>query len=92
MHSTKNLGRGLIVITAVLLMSMPAWAGNGKGSGSGKGSGTRTQSQLRDRSCQDAIGKASERRLAAANPLLLLMGDKIPDRDRLHDGSCEDEG
>ncbi|MGE4560860.1 MAG: hypothetical protein AB7E77_11720 [Desulfobulbus sp.] len=92
MHATKDLGKGLIVITAILLMSMPAWAGNGKGSGSGKGSGTRTQSQLRDRSCQDAIGNATEQRLAAADPLLLLMGDKIPDRDRLRDGSCEDEG
>lgn len=92
MHATKDLGKGLIVITAILLMSTPVWAGNGKGSGSGKGSGTRTQSQLRDRSCQDAIDRATEQRLAAADPLLLLMGDKIRDRDRLRDGSCEDEG
>lgn len=90
MQSGNNLGKGMIIAGAILLLALPAWAGNGnKGASSGKGSGSQTQSRLRDGSCQDAIERPTADRLLAGD----MLQDYIQLRKHLKDGSClEEEG
>lgn len=86
MRSTKDLGKGLMVAAAIVLIAMPVWAGNGKGTGAGNGSGsgTRTKSQTRDGSCQDAMEQKESSRLLAGD----AIRDYIRQQKRLKDGSC----
>ncbi|MBV5316776.1 MAG: hypothetical protein JZU50_03105 [Desulfobulbaceae bacterium] len=60
MQTLRMAGKTLLCAAAVLMLAVPAMAGNGKGSGGGQGSGdrTRTQDRLKDGSCQDAIEKS----------------------------------
>lgn len=84
MRSTKDLGKGLMVAAAIVLIAMPVWAGNGKGTGAGNGSGSRTKSQTRDGSCQDAMEQKESSRLLAGD----AIRDYIRQQKRLKDGSC----
>ena len=89
MRTGKTLCGILMVAGAVVLLALPAMAGNGKGKAyrQGGGSGKGVQQRLRDRSCQGAEEQVD---------ILLTAGkrsrsgdrDGTPDRDQLQDGSC----
>ena len=89
MRTGKPLCGILMVAGAVVLLALPAMAGNGKGKAyrQGGGSGKGVQQRLRDRSCRGAEEQVD---------ILLTAGkrsrsgdrDGTPDRDRLRDGSC----
>ena len=96
MNTGKIAGKIVLVAGTIIMLAMPAMAGNGKGTSMGQGGGdrTRTQSrdqirtQSRDRSCQDAIEHKDAQQLAGVHEMLkLIIKDKL--QDQLQDGSCQ---
>lgn len=96
MNTGRIAGKIVMVAGTIIMLAMPAMAGNGKGTSMGQGGGdrTRTQSrdqirtQSRDRSCQDAIEHKDSHQLAGIQDMLkLIIKDKL--QDQLQDGSCQ---
>lgn len=96
MNTGKIAGKIVLVAGTIIMLALPAMAGNGKGASIGQGGGdrTRTQSreqirtQSRDRSCQDAIEHKDAQQLAGIQEMLkLIIKDKL--QDQLQDGSCQ---
>lgn len=55
MNLLKTAGKTLAITAAVLMLAVPAMAGNGKGAGVGQGTGDRTRSRVKDGACQRAV-------------------------------------
>ncbi|ADW17368.1 hypothetical protein Despr_1199 [Desulfobulbus propionicus DSM 2032] len=93
MRTGKIGGKILLVAGAVIVLAMPAMAGNGKGTSAGKGSGDRTRTQSRDGSCQDAIEQGTDGQLlvGVSDMIRIMFGQQNGDleRDQLQDGSCQ---
>ena len=89
MRTGKTLCGILMVAGAVVLLALPAMAGNGKGKAyrQGGGSGKGVQQRLRDRSCQ-GVEEQVDVLLTAGTRSRSGDRDGTPDRDRLRDGSC----
>ena len=89
MHSLKTFGKIMLVAAAVVMMTMPAMAGNGKESQGSNSRGTGDRDRLKDGSCQDAIEHSTDLQVVARQS---KSGDRVgtPKRDRLKDGSCMD--
>lgn len=76
MNTGRIAGKAVLVAGAIIMLAMPAMAGNGKGTSMGQGGGDRTRTQSRDRSCQDLI---------MHNEGQLLVKDMIKDRTQIQD-------
>ena len=90
MRTGTTFAGALLVAGAVVLLAMPAMAGNGKGKAyrQGGGSGKGVQQRLRDRSCQ-GIEEGVDILLTSGKQSRSGDRDGTPDRDRRRDGSCE---
>lgn len=88
MNTGRLAGKVVLMAGAIIMLAMPAMAGNGKGTSMGQGGGDRTRTQSRDRSCQDAIEHKDGQKLAGIQDMLkLIIKDKL--QDQLQDGSCQ---
>ena len=91
MQMVRKVGGGFLVAGAILMLAMPAMAGNGKakafrqGSGTGKG----VQQRLRDKSCLQNVDYQADQLLTASKRSRSGDRDGTPDRDRRRDGSCQ---
>ena len=91
MQMVRKVGGGFLVAGAILMLAMPAMAGNGKakafrqGSGTGKG----VQQRLRDKSCLQNVDYQVDQLLTASKRSRSGDRDGTPDRDRRRDGSCQ---
>ena len=90
MNSGKITGKIVLMAGAIIMLAMPAMAGNGKGTSMGQGAGDRTRTQSRDGSCQDAVEHKDAQQLAGIQDMLRLLNkDTLQDQDQLQDGSCQ---
>lgn len=89
MNAIKRFGTLMLVAAAIMMLAMPAMAGNGKGKGTRQGTGGGAQDRLRDGSCRETLEQPANPNFAASRA---KTGDRdgTPDRDRLKDGSCRD--
>ena len=88
MNTGRLAGKVVLMAGAIIMLAMPAMAGNGKGTSMGQGGGDRTRTQSRDRSCQDAIEHKDAQQLAGIQEMRkLIIKDKL--QDQLQDGSCQ---
>ena len=89
MRTGKTLCGILMVAGAVVLLALPAMAGNGRSKAyrQGGGSGKGAQQRLRDRSCQ-GVEERADMLLTAGKRSRGGDRDGTPDRDRRRDGSC----
>ena len=89
MRTGTTFAGALLVAGAVVLLAMPAMAGNGKGKAyrQGGSSGKGVQQRLRDRSCR-GIEEGVDILLTSGKQSRSGDRDGTPDRDRLRDGSC----
>ncbi len=91
MQMVRKVGGGFLVAGAILMLAMPAMAGNGKakafrqGSGAGKG----VEQRLRDKSCLQNVDYQVDQLLTASKRSRAGDRDGTPDRDRRRDGSCQ---
>ncbi len=92
MHVCKTVGKLAVVAGTVIMLAVPAMAGNGKGGAAGQGGGDRTQtrSQVKDGSCRDAVEKNYDQLWFAGKGSRTGDRDGTPDRTRSKDGSCLD--
>lgn len=90
MRTGTTFAGALLVAVAVVLLAMPAMAGNGKGKAyrQGGGSGKGVQQRLKNRSCQ-GVEEQADILLTASKRSRSGDRDGTPDRDRRRDGSCQ---
>ena len=92
MNVCTTVGKLLIVAGMVIMLAVPAVAGNGKGSSSGQGGGdrsrTQTRDQLKDGSCRDVSERNNDQLVLAGRASRTGDRSGTPDRTRSKDGSC----
>jgi hypothetical protein len=91
MQMVRKVGGSLLVAGAILMLAMPAMAGNGKAKAfrQGGGTGKGIQQRLRDKSCLQNVDNQADQLLTASKRSRSGDRDGTPDRDRRRDGSCQ---